>query len=936
VPRALRAGGERLTLRGDALRAPSIERVLSVARAAGWTERIVRTHGVPLLVPGAAQRLRALGASGVLVPVFSHVSAAHDAVAGTSGSLVATLRAMRMAADAGLAVHGETPLLEGRLQDLSAIIDLCHRATHAFTRVRFYVPRHPMPASLAPPRWGVARARLIAAIERAASLGVTLTFEAGDGVPPCVLGHEATTATHVKVPSSPLARRPDGFALGARCQGCSLAPRCVGPTLAYHAAHQDADLEPFVDRVVSATRTWSEAQREAARHVTNWVLRPTIHCNQDCPFCSANETSANVLTSDVMLRRIARAARKGVRYLSFGGGEPTLSKDLIHYVRAASRLGIKDIELVTNGVLLDGVEKVRPFREAGLNRAFVSLHGHDELVSRRATSKVGDHARTVRAIDALIDCGVDTEINHVISAINHPYLPRFARFVADRWRRRVGVSFAFVTPQFKALDTGELVPRISEVVPYLRRAMRTLIERDTPFTVGSRQGIPPCFLGEYTPWSDVVHVAARARAEDEPQKVRAPACERCRFTRVCMGVWKPYAARYGLDELVPVPGEVLRDDEVDTILHTPFPPRDFDLAPAPLRAPRRDDPELLVTPRVEQGRVRLPVLGAPRDALRIVMLGTGAQALRLSRALATVPDASLVGLSSPHIDDRDTGAFGVLDRDADAERLVARVRPDAVIIAAATTAHVALARAALDRGLPVLVEKPLARSLAEATALAQHPEVGRVMMAHALRFTPALTSLREATSGARITRVRFERRAAPGSPERFAAWSRDALREGLYHAVATLASLAGGGAAEVLRVDARRTPTPEWFSIDVRFASGIVGEIVWDCTHASDRLEVRVHTDDGTEHAWTRDREGESLTREGPTGRREHSVEPGSDTEAMLRAFCDAVRSGAPSPVGVREGVDVLATTGAMLDALAPWMLRPGAPRHAASVTMKG
>ena len=36
---------------------------------------------------------------------------------------------------------------------------------------------------------------------------------------------------------------------------------------------------------------------------------------------------------------------------------------------------------------------MKPLRDAGLTKAFVSLHAHDELLGRRTTSKVGDWER---------------------------------------------------------------------------------------------------------------------------------------------------------------------------------------------------------------------------------------------------------------------------------------------------------------------------------------------------------------------------------------------------------------------------------------------------------------------------------------------------------------------------------------------------------------
>ena len=925
-------------LRCDPSPSEALSRTLDAARRAGWAEVWIRAHGGRFTDPAHAARLRASGVRGVIAPVFSHASAAHDAVAGKAGALVTTLRAMRMLADAGLALGAEVPLLEARLQDLEAIVSLGRRATESFTQVGFFVPRRPMPGPLGPPRWSALRPRLAAAIRKADELGVTATFAVSDGIPPCVLGHDPEFAPRALSVSSTLSRRPDGFALTPACRGCALIDRCPGPALAYHAAHHDADVEPFAKRPrTSAGRAWLPHQREAAQHVTNWVLRPTVNCNQDCSFCSANETSENVLAPELMYRRIARAARKGVKYLSFGGGEPTLSKDLVHYIRVASRLGIEDVELVTNAVLIDSPEKVRPLVDAGLNRAFVSLHGHDELVSSRATSKLGDWERTVRGVDALLDAGVRVDLNHVISSINYPYLPRFAEFVIARWGGALGVSFAFVTPQFKALESADLVPRISDVIPYLRRAMRAFVERGHLFTVGSRQGIPPCFLGEFVNWSDFAHMTARAHSEDEPQKVRGPRCDACRFSPQCVGVWKPYAARYGFDELVPVPGETLTAEQIKTIL-MPFPPRGFDEVHAFLRQPVREDAPVAMAP--EPARVRLPVVSpASTSVLRVVMVGVGAQAQRLSRAMSSVAGMRLVGISSPHVEDRDTTAFGEVDRDADLARLVARVRPDALVVASATTAHHAHARLALSLGVPALIEKPFTRTLEQADELVAHPGASALMVAHTMRFSPGFVALRrelDVEGGAPLRRVSFVRRTTLRSPDAPATWTREALLETLYHGVYLLSALAGGGIAEVLRAEARKTSWPEWLRVTLAYPSGAEAEFTLDCTASDEGLEVSGARQRGRAVTWVREGAEEALVRETDAGDRTHSVERGSDSVAMLDAFRNAVLERGASPVPAREGADVLRTVHAMLDALAPYIARPGAPKHVASRPLRG
>ncbi len=946
VPLGVRAGGERLVFRGASLDAPHFPRVLEAAHQAGWSDVCVRTHGGGVASAERAVALADWGVRSAIVPLFAHVSAVHDRVAGRAGALVASLRAMRALDAAGVAVSVEVPLLPTRLQDLTEVLALAHRAVPSLTGLRVYAPVAPPPPVLAQPPWAEVRASLRRALTLAGSLGVRVQIHEFDAIPLCVLGHdEEHQRVHQFNPRQPVHRRP-GFRQLAPCEGCAVRAHCLGPSDAYREAHGDRDLLPFAARPrrlfeqrTTPRREWNAEHRAAASRVINRVLRPTIHCNQDCPFCSANETTENVVKdAGEMLRRIARMARAGVKYISFSGGEPTLSKDLVHYVRAASRLGIKDIELVTNGALIDGPAKVRPLAEAGLTKAFVSLHAHDELLSRRATSKVGDWERSVRAIHALLDAGVRVDVNHVITAVNHPYLPRFADFVSATWGGRVGISFAFVTPQFKALENAALVPRISDVMPYLRRAMALLESRGSPFVVGSRQGIPPCFLGEFTAWSDFVQMAPQAHADDEPQKTCGPQCDRCRFASQCVGLWRPYAARYGFGELAPVPGAPLTAEEAAAIAVVRPPQRFGEVHPALHTPPRpeADGPELPVPSLPPEPR-RLPVIRAEgARAVRVALLGSGPHAQRLFRAARQVRGLEVVGVASPHLLDRDPGPFAGLRLEADPAALLDALRPDAVIVAAATVAHHPLARLAAGRGLPVLVEKPLARTQEEALDLVAASEQSPVMVAHVMLFTPGVRRLRAMVADGSIgtpRRVGCTRRWPASSPDAPKAWSRDALYQPLYHAAYLMAAF-GPGEPTLTRAEARGSDRPLWIRAEFAFANGAVGEIVLDSEAPAPVDEVTLLAAH-RRVSWRREGAAETITHDTPQGDRTTSVERGSDAEGMLDAFREMVVSRGPAPARAADGLVAMRVAQAVVDALADRLARPEAPRHVTSPALR-
>jgi predicted dehydrogenase len=86
-----------------------------------------------------------------------------------------------------------------------------------------------------------------------------------------------------------------------------------------------------------------------------------------------------------------------------------------------------------------------------------------------------------------------------------------------------------------------------------------------------------------------------------------------------------------------------------------------------------------------------------------------------------------------------TGADGYHD----AEEMMAKADLEAVVIAAPTTAHAPLARAAIERGLPVLVEKPLAATVDEGIDLVAAARARSVplQVGHVERFNPAVLEL---------------------------------------------------------------------------------------------------------------------------------------------------------------------------------------------------
>lgn len=140
--------------------------------------------------------------------------------------------------------------------------------------------------------------------------------------------------------------------------------------------------------------------------------------------------------------------------------------------------------------------------------------------------------------------------------------------------------------------------------------------------------------------------------------------------------------------------------------------------------------------------------GQERSKLRIAVAGAGDIGRRHMAAIAGSRSATLCGIADPASIAAAAGTFQAPPFDS-LTTLVASVSPDAVVIATPNSTHVELATFCIERGIPVLVEKPVAATVADAYALADHAErLGvPVLVGHHRRHNPLVRRAKEIVLG---------------------------------------------------------------------------------------------------------------------------------------------------------------------------------------------
>jgi predicted dehydrogenase len=226
---------------------------------------------------------------------------------------------------------------------------------------------------------------------------------------------------------------------------------------------------------------------------------------------------------------------------------------------------------------------------------------------------------------------------------------------------------------------------------------------------------------------------------------------------------------------------------------------------------------------------------------------------------------------------------------------------DAAIIASPTSTHAAVALPLLARGIPCLIEKPLAATLEEARALAEHTHV---MVGHVERFNPAYGVL--AGVDARFVQAeRVGRFTARGTDV-------DVILDLMIHDLDLFLHLTGEDVTEVRANGvAVATGRCDLAQARVETASGRVGTFTASRLARQPARKLRVF---GAGEYWSIDLRERQVARVGwGAGDLEEQrvVVPEQDAlAAEIGAFFAAVRGDAPYAVTGRDGLRALELAG--------------------------
>jgi predicted dehydrogenase len=327
------------------------------------------------------------------------------------------------------------------------------------------------------------------------------------------------------------------------------------------------------------------------------------------------------------------------------------------------------------------------------------------------------------------------------------------------------------------------------------------------------------------------------------------------------------------------------------------------------------------------------------DAVRVGVIGTGRMGALHVTTYQRMENVRLVAVADPAPAARTRalrGATGVHSYDDWRELLEREASSlDAVSVACPSSLHAEVALAALEHGLHVLVEKPIATTLPDALRMrAAARDAGRkLMVGHVERFNPAVTKLRELVRAGRLGDI-FRIQATRVGPSPFGAPDTGVVLDLASHDLDVMQHVLGQDITQVIATGGsfQHGAHEDLVTCLLRFADGALGLLDANWVNPEKQREVVLLGSAGslranyiTQDVWFVESssgktpgweelafirgEGEgAATRFGL-----HKVEP---IRAELDAFVDCIVNDTAEPIGAHDGARALAAALAIRESL--------------------
>ncbi|HMR75819.1 MAG TPA: radical SAM protein HxsC4 [Polyangiaceae bacterium] len=308
-------------------------------------------------------------------------------------------------------------------------------------------------------------------------------------------------------------------------------------------------------------------------------------CNNNCIFCMEEDREGRYVNNSAMTPERVRwvlEQHQGYEEVCFTSGEPTTRDDFPTFVGWAKELGYRLISVMSNGRRMSHLPYTAALAKRGLNRVYISIHGHEKALHEGLTRTPGSFEQTVGGLKSaarLKAYGVELHTSTVLTKRNLPHMAEIYGFLrglgvdqvvfnvmqangrAHTYFEQLFASYTETAAEFRrCLDTVDEASPMAFLVDIplcttenLPDFNRGYVEKYRHYDLDSRVELPVEGKQERRGSDAGKKLLMVMRSDlDDAERAKRPECGACRYDAQCEGVWKNYLSRFGWDEFQPV------------------------------------------------------------------------------------------------------------------------------------------------------------------------------------------------------------------------------------------------------------------------------------------------------------------------------------------------------------------------------------------------
>lgn len=341
------------------------------------------------------------------------------------------------------------------------------------------------------------------------------------------------------------------------CRFCDLNKECSGVWKEYIKKFGDKEFVPIIKEKKSI------------------YLEITKKCNQRCLFCVKSINYFNEENQDINdIKKILNSINKNTSVI-FDGGEPTLNENILELISICKNKKIKNLTILTNGVKLSNEQFVKDIHKnttEEMKISFsVSLHSHIKEISEKLTNSKKTFEKTIKGINNLKKYNFPFSVYIVMNKFNIYTLPNLVRFIINNGA--IGITFAYPWPSGElslARKNPDIFFKISDNKEKIIEAIKICKDKNILINWAGCGIIPFCMIPEINDIlikSICVETDSKFVANDDGgidkfkllsknyanyEKHKKKGCKKCKYDKICHGIWNYYINLFGDKELIPI------------------------------------------------------------------------------------------------------------------------------------------------------------------------------------------------------------------------------------------------------------------------------------------------------------------------------------------------------------------------------------------------